>query len=211
MPTTIWELLEISGLIAIGFLFAVAFYESLSTRDVLVARATRFARRVSKRRWFAAMVYLLIVFVGVPLLVLVWTVILEIGLFFVGSVDRLANTAFVAVAVVGAARILSYIREKTSHELAKAIPLSFAFLFLTGGTLNLEAKVQQLAERPEGIALTDTMIIFLIGLEISLRLLTDGSHAALATMRRRRGIESDLGVWRTLRATLGGAPGRDGP
>lgn len=206
MPTSIWDLLQVSGLIAIGFLLAVAFYESLSTRDVLVARATRFARRVSSRGWFAAVAYLLTVFVVVPLLVIVWTAILEIGLFFVGSVDRLANTAFVAVAVVGAARILSYIREKTSHELAKAIPLSFAFLILTGGTLSLEAKVQRLAERPEGIALTDTMIIFLVALEISLRLLTDGSHAALATMRRRRGIDGDLGVWRTLRAALRGAP-----
>jgi hypothetical protein len=204
MPTTAWDLLQGSALIAIGFLFAVAFYESLSTRDVLVAHTMRLARRVSKRDSVAALAYLAVVFVGVPVLVLAWTAILEIGLFFVGSVDRLTNTAFVAVAVVGAARILAYIREKTSHELAKAIPLAFAFLILTGGSLNLEAKAARLVERPDGIALTGTMIAFLVVLEVGLRLSTDGSHAALAMMRRRRGIESDLGVWRTVRATLGG-------
>jgi hypothetical protein len=46
------------------------------------------------------------------------------------------------------------------------------------------------------------MIVFLVALEIGLRLLTDGSHLALASTRRRRGIESDRGIWRTLWAAL---------
>ena len=49
MPVTIEDLVLISGLIAVGFLVAVAFYESLSTRDVLVGRATRIARRITRR------------------------------------------------------------------------------------------------------------------------------------------------------------------
>jgi hypothetical protein len=47
MPVTIEDLVLISGLIAVGFLVAVAFYESLSTRDVLVGRAI--ARRITRR------------------------------------------------------------------------------------------------------------------------------------------------------------------
>lgn len=202
MPETVVELLVLSGAIAIGFLLAVAFYESLSTRDVLVARAMRLAHRATRRRWVIGATYLVTVAIGIPVLVLTWTVVLDFALFFVGSVDRVASASLVAVSVVGAARILAYVREKTAHELAKAIPLSFAFILLTGGALNLEEKLASVAERPEGAGLTDQMIAFLIVLEVGLRLVTDGSNALLATIRRRRGVESDLGMWRTIWAGI---------
>ena len=198
MTVTIEDLLLLSGLIAIGFLVAVAFYESLSTRDVLVRRSMRLARRISRRRWVAAIAYLLTVGVGIPVLVVLWTVMLGIALFFVGSVERESSIALIAVSVVAAARILAYVREKTAHELAKAIPLSFAFLLLTGGALNLEAKMALFADASFELATTDAMIPFLLALEIGLRLVTDASHAALSWIRGRRGIESDLGIWRTL-------------
>jgi hypothetical protein len=199
---TFTELLVLSSVIALGFLFAVAFYESLSTRDVLVRRTTRIARWIWSRRWFVGIVYLLTVGVGIPFLVVAWTVILELALTFVSSSDRLGNVALVAVAVVGAARILAYVRQKTSHELAKAVPLAFAFVLLTGGSVDWEDRILELTERQDIVGLSEEMILFLIGLEVGLRLLTDTSHAVLSWIRRRRGIDSDLGVWRTLAAAV---------
>ena len=199
---TFTELLLLSTVIAIGFLIAVAFYESLSTRDVLVRRMTRLARAISPRWWFVGLVYLATVIVGIPILVVLWTVILEIGLFVVGSADRLGNLALIAVAIVAAARILAYVRQKTSHELAKAIPLALAFVLLTGGAVRLEENLAILLENPDRSAFTEEMLAFLVILEIGLRLLTDTSHAVLGFVRRRRGIESDLGAWRTLGAAI---------
>lgn len=202
MPTTIGDLLLLTGVIAAGFLFAVAFYESLSTRDVLVARAMRTARGFSERRWFVGGVYVATVGVGIPILVVLWTVVLEAALVFVGSDERIDIVALIAVSVVGAVRILSYVRQKTAHELAKAIPLSFAFILLTGGSVDLLERLTLVSERPQGTELTSEMLWFLIALELGLRFLTDGSHAILATMRRRRGVASDLDVWRTLMAAV---------
>jgi len=199
---TVSDLFAMSVLIALGFLLAVAFYESLSTRDVLLRRTMRIARRSSSRRWLIGMVYAATVFLGIPILVVAWTVILEIGLVFVGSLDRLGNVSAIAVAVVAAARILAYIRERTSHELAKAIPLALAFVLLTGGTMRFEENLTRIVERPDGQALTEEMILFVVFLEIGLRLVTDGSHVVLGAIRSRRGIDSDLGVWRTLAAAV---------
>jgi hypothetical protein len=198
VASTLQDMLALSVVIALGFLLAVAFYESMSTRDVLVRRTTRLARRITHRRWARALVYAATVFVGIPLLVLLWTLALEIGLIFVGSIDRLGNVGVVAAAIVAAARILAYIREKTSHELAKAIPLALAFVLLTGGTLHVEENLTRILERPDDQSLTNEMVAFLLGLEIALRLLTDTSRTVLASIRERRGVESDLGVWRTL-------------
>ncbi len=197
MSDEVAELLSFSVLIAVGFLFAVAFYESMCKRDVAVARTMRLARRVSPRPWVAGFAYVASVGVGIPILVIAWTVVLELALLVVGSVDRIGNIALISAAVVAATRILAYVREKTSHELAKAIPLSLAFLLLTGGATRLDENLAAIAADPARSDLTAEMLTFLIGLEIGLRLLTDGSNAALASIRRRRGIDSDLGIWRT--------------
>ena len=190
------DLLLVSSAIAIGFLGAVAFYESLCSRDVLVARVMRSVRRRTSRRSSVALAYGLTVGVGIPILVIAWALLLELALLVVGSIDRLGNVAFVAVAVVAAARILAYIREKTSHELAKAIPLALMFVLLTGGAVNLPANLEAIVAEPDRSDITTTMIAFLVGLEIGLRLLTDGSHRALADFRRRRGLDERVGFWR---------------
>jgi len=202
---TTQDLLLLAILISIGFLIAVAFYESLSTRDVLVGRTMRIARRISRRRWWVGIFYLLAVGVGIPILVILWTVILEAGLLVVGSVDRLSTVAQVSVAVVAAARILAYVREKTSHELAKAVPLSFAFLLLTGGATNLDVKLQRLADQPDNVSLSTDMLVLLISLEIGLRILSDGTHAIMGAIRRRRGSSSTDGFWRSLAGIFGGS------
>jgi hypothetical protein len=195
---TLSRLVLLSGAIALGFLVAVAFYESLCYRDVLVGRTMRVARRLSGRPAVHGVAYGLAVGVGVPVLVVLWAVVLEFTLVVVGSVQRLGNVALIAAAIVAATRILAYIREKTAHELAKAIPLSLAILLLTGGTLYLDANLETLAERQELSDLTPAMVTFLVALEIGLRLVTDASHAILAAIRRRRGIDDHAGVWRTI-------------
>jgi hypothetical protein len=202
------DLLLLAITIALGFLLAVAFYESLSTRDVLVARTLRIAGRISRRRWFVGAAYILAVGIGVPVLVLVWATVLELALFVVGSVDRVDNVVQVSVAVVAAARILAYVREKTSHELAKAVPLSFAFLLLTGGAINLEQKLARLADRPDVVSMTTDMVVLLVSLEVGLRVLTDSTHAVMRAIRRRRGSDGTAGFWRTL---VGAASRTGGP
>lgn len=191
------DLLTASVAIALLFLVAVAFYESLSTRDVLVGRVMRSVRRATDRRWVIALAYGITVIVGIPLLVVVWTVVLEFVLVLIGSVERLGNVASVAVSIVAAARILAYIREKTSHELAKAIPLALTFILLTGGTLHFVENLASITDDPTRTNLTSEMVVFLIALEIGLRLLTDATRTWL-TIARGRGDGGGPGFWRTI-------------
>jgi hypothetical protein len=203
MPETFsfGDLAALTLVIAFGFFLAVAFYESLSTRDVLLARVMRLTKRFTSDPGVAAAAYAVTVFVLIPILVVVWATVLEILLFFVGSVDIVDSVGVIAVSVVGAARVLAYVREKTSHELAKAIPLALGFVLLTGEPLELEEKVARLQDG-ELASPADEMLLFLIVLELGLRIVTDGSHALLAWSRRRRGIDSNAGVWRTIWAEI---------
>ncbi len=191
------DLLLLTIVVALGFFFAVAFYESLSTRDVLIARIQRWSRRLSARPVVTAATYGLTVFIGIPVLVALWSTVLAIILIFVGSVDMISDVGLIAVVVVGAARILAYVREKTSHELAKAIPLALGFLLLTGGALDLEAKIERI-EQNDGTQVTPAMLTFLIVLEVALRLMSDATNWLMRSYRQRHGIKSDAGFWATL-------------
>jgi hypothetical protein len=184
VSSTIQDLLLLTIAIAIGFLLAVAFYESMATRDVLVARVQRMTRRLSRRRWVPAISYLVTVFIGIPILVLLWTVVLLVALLIVGSDDLLDDAGLVAVAIVGASRVLAYVREKSAHELAKAIPLALLFLLMTGASVDIDQRMAAAAERG-GADITAEMLEFLVALEILLRLATDTSRVAVRAWQRR--------------------------
>jgi hypothetical protein len=184
VSSTIQDLLLLTIAIAIGFLLAVAFYESMATRDVLVARVQRMTRRLSRRRWVPAISYLVTVFIGIPILVLLWTVVLLVALLIVGSDDLLDDAGLVAVAIVGASRVLAYVREKSAHELAKAIPLALLFLLMTGASVEIDQRMAAAAERG-GADITAEMLEFLVALEILLRLATDTSRVAVRAWQRR--------------------------
>jgi hypothetical protein len=202
MTPTPENLLALVVIIALGFLIAVAFYESLSERDVVLARAMRVVRRLTVRPWIHVLAYVACVLVVIPLLIVVWVIVLELAFFLVGSVGSIKDAGLIAAAIVGAARVLAYIRQRTSHELAKAVPLSLAVFIITGGSLNLEQKAATLAANPRAGTVTIEMLLVLVAIEVGLRVATDGSNAALAEVRRRRGSENDAGIWETVRTRI---------
>lgn len=179
------DLAALTATIAAGFFLAVAFYESLSTRDVLVGRTAKVVRRVTRNRVVIGTVYVVTVVVFIPVLVALWAIVLEVALGIVTSLDRV-GVAEGAVAIVAAARVLAYIREKTSHELAKAIPLALAFAVLIGGLSQIEENLRVIVDEPLRSELTIEMIAFLVAIEIGLRLANDAIRALVGAVNRRR-------------------------
>jgi hypothetical protein len=171
--------------IAVVFFLAVAFYESLSTRDVLVAPAGRLVRRFTDNRFVAGVAYLNTVFAFTPILVALWAIVLEAALVAFGTPDPL-SAAESAVAIVAAARLLAYVRQKTSRELAKLIPLALALTLLIGGVSQLEDNLQGIMDDQFRTDLTVEMIIFLVALEIGLRLATDAIRRVVGVVAARR-------------------------
>lgn len=207
MPTDSLDLLALILAVALAYMVLVGFYESLSTRDLLVDRLRRrFPDGLGSRP--ARVGYLAVVAGVIPTLLVIWTLGLWVGIVLVDSVDSTRDAAVVAVAVVGAARVLAYANGRASHELAKAVPLALSFLLLTGGSLRLDEKLTRL-QQGDVAPLTFEMLGLLVVLELGMRAANDGSHAFLAARRRKLGIEDrdGWGVWRTLRALLGGSGG----
>ena len=177
--------------IAVVFLLAVAFYESLASRDVLVAGATRLGTRLTSSRFGGGAAYLVTVFLFIPVLVALWAIVLEAALVLVGTPNPLGR-AESAVAIVAAARILAYVREKTSHELAKLIPLALALSLLIGGFAQFEDNIRSLLDIRYESDLTVELITYLVVLEIALRLVNDAIRGAVKAVSTRRQRSSDV-------------------
>jgi hypothetical protein len=179
----IQELAILTAVIAVGFFLAVGFYESMATRDVLLTQTAAFTRRITRNPAALAVTHGLTVLVAIPILVVVWALVLEAALAIVVSPDN-TQTAETAIATVAAARLLAYVRQKTSHELAKAIPLALALSLLLGGLPRIEDNLEIITAERYQSDLTITMLVFLLALEAGLRVLSDLVTAAAAMIRR---------------------------
>lgn len=179
----IQELAILTAVIAVGFFLAVGFYESMATRDVLLTQTAAFTRRITRNPAALAVTHGLTVLVAIPILVVVWALVLEAALAIVVSPDN-TQTAETAIAIVAAARLLAYVRQKTSHELAKAIPLALALSLLLGGLPRIEDNLEIITAERYQSDLTITMLVFLLALEAGLRVLSDLVTAAAAMIRR---------------------------
>ena len=75
-------------------------------------------------------------------------------------------------------------RQKTAHELSKAIPLALALSLLLGGLPRIEDNLQTFTDGTYRSGITIEMLTFLLALEIALRIVTDLTRASATAIRR---------------------------
>lgn len=125
--------------------------------------------------------HLLTIVIAAPVLVVMWALVLEAALTAIGSPDNTA-IAETAVAAVAAARLLAYLRQKTAHELSKAIPLALSLLL--GGLPRIEDNLQTFTDGTCQSGITIEMLTFLLALEIALRVVNDLTRTSATVIRR---------------------------
>jgi hypothetical protein len=181
--TTVEHLILVTLVTVVGMVSAVAFYRSLSAPDPLV----RVRRFIGSRRWprtFRVVAQVVVGLVVAVVLVFLWISAINITLFFVLPLERVAELALLSYVIVAASRILTFLSPSSARELAKTVPLALVVLILIGEPLTgatLVAKAEQLEEAiPDETAL----MLSLIGLEFVLQFLWGLRSGAVATDRR---------------------------
>jgi hypothetical protein len=179
---TVEHLILVTLVTVIGMVSAVAFYRSLSAPDPLV----RVRRFIGRRRWPRSVRLVTEVVVGLVVavvLVFLWVSAINVTLFFVLPIERVAELALLSYVIVAASRVLTFLTPSGGRELAKTVPLALVVLILIGEPLTeatLAAKAQQLDEAiPDETAL----MLSLIGLELVLQSLWRLRSRAVANDR----------------------------
>ena len=164
------DLALLASLIALAVSGSVIFYHSLSERDALTGRVRRMVTGRSWRPRSQLAAELVAGVVAAPLLVVVWTTVIDIALFFILPLERVSELVLLPYTIIAACRLLAYAHPVAAHELAKTLPLAFVVLLLVGQPLGADSILAKAALVDEQLADDSVLLVGVIALELALRL-----------------------------------------
>jgi len=154
-------------------IFIFNFYRFLAKKDIIELNLRQYS--VSEypvlRGFFSFFLYILEYIVLVPIFIFFWFSILGICLTFLSKNTELTTILLIAMAVVGAVRVVSYYNEDLSKDLAKMLPFSLlGVLLIDISSFNV---IESYAVLLTTLTLWHTLVyylVFIVTLEFNLRI-----------------------------------------
>jgi len=128
------------AIIVIICLFILKFCNSISKRNLVSLNLRRYntSNHPMFRKIVALIFYLIEYIIVTPLLILLWFAAMAFVLLIVSSGRPTAEILFIAVAFIGAIRVLAYYKSKIARSVAELFPFTaLAIYVLTPGSVNL--------------------------------------------------------------------------
>lgn len=203
---TVDEALDLLGPVAVYVLgmsvyalFVFRFYRFVATRDMFALDMSKYEQ--VKLRWARSIVHVVLYVVKYiilfPVFAFFWFAVLTAILTFLAKDRTFSETLLMALAIVSAIRITSYVDEDLSKDLAKILPFAILAVFLIDASFfTVSESLEALKEAGDYVKDILYYLLFLVALEFVLRMLRGG----LVSMRvlderaeRRRQALADSG------------------
>jgi hypothetical protein len=123
-------------------------------------------------KFIASLFYFLEYLIISPIVIFISFTIFTLLLIFLNEGLEIGGILLVSAAIIGAIRVASYHKEDVSRELAKFLPLTLLTISLLNplSIFSFEKVLNQLNEIPDFLSQITSYLLFIIGLEIILRL-----------------------------------------
>ncbi len=160
-------------LISLYGIFIWKFYRFLATRDLFKLDLNKYnnLKKAGFRKTFEIFAFFIKFLILFPIIIFFWFAILAIFLMLLSESENVGQIILVAISVVGAVRLTSYISEDLSKDLAKMFPFTLLGVFLLNPNFFLISKfVIKLSQIPEFILHIPFYLIFIFALELIMRL-----------------------------------------
>ena len=162
---------------AVYALFVFRFYRFVATRDMFALDLSRYEE--VRFRWARSIVqvvlYLVKYVIVFPVFAFFWFAVLTAILAFLSKDRTFADTLLMALAIVSAIRITSYIDEDLSKDLAKILPFAVLAVFLIDASFfTVSESLEELKQASDYAANIFYYLLFLVALEFVLRLVRGG-------------------------------------
>jgi hypothetical protein len=163
----------IAIMIALYGIFIWFFYRFLAKRDVLKLDLAKYNvyKHPAAIKLLAIVFYILEFMIISPLAIFFWFATLSIFLIVLAKGVEVGTVILICAGLISAIRITSYFNEDLSKDLAKLIPLTLlGVVILTPGFLDISTSLNRILEIPLFFKDALYYLLFIIGLEIILRL-----------------------------------------
>lgn len=164
-----------SLLIVVYALFTWKFSRSLAKRDLLELNLFQYNKSEHRKfkKALATLLYLLEYIIILPFIVFFWFAVLAIIILLASQEQTAIQVLMLTGAVVASVRIVSYYDEELSKDIAKLLPLTLLAVFITKSSFfNFDSVLDGLTQLPSFFTNVFYFLIFIIGLEIVLRIIT---------------------------------------
>lgn len=160
-------------LIVAYLLFVWKFHKFLAKRDILDLNLAKYntSKDPLKNKINAFLLYVLEYIVIVPVMVFFLFFVLAVFLLVLSKSNSVGQILLISAAVIAATRIISYIKEEVSQELAKMLPLTLLLIFvLEPDSFNLNLIFERIAQIPSLFENIIIFLVFIITIELIMRL-----------------------------------------
>lgn len=154
-------------------IFVWKFYRFISRKDILRLNLNKYntSDHPILYKLIAVGFYIIEYIIILPFLIFFWFTVFVIFILILSDIP-LQTILLVSGVIIAAIRMTSYYEEELSKDLAKALPFTLLVVFLTSsGFFSIEKIFTQIKEIPNLIGHIYSYLIFIIGLEIILRVL----------------------------------------
>lgn len=163
----------IALLILIYAVFIWKFYRWIATKNLLELNLNKYnkSKHPTGAKMLAGAFYLLEYIVILPFLIFFWFLIFTLFLLLLTENLPVNTLLIISATVIAAIRMTAYYNEDLSKDLAKLVPFTLLGVSLINPTFfNVGRIISQLSEIPQFISHIVSYLIFIVALEIVLRI-----------------------------------------
>jgi len=162
-----------SLLIVIYAIFIWKFYRWIAKKDILKLNLDRFntSEHPIISKITGGILYFVEYLIILPFVVFLWFGVFTIFLMLLTKSLELKTLLVIAVTVVVAIRMTAYYKEDLARDLAKIIPLTLLAVAITQGLFDFEKVINQIQILPNFFSDIWVYLIFIIAVELFLRVL----------------------------------------
>ncbi|MFA5856967.1 MAG: hypothetical protein WC867_06410 [Candidatus Pacearchaeota archaeon] len=162
-------------LISFYGIFVWKFHRLMARKDLLELNLQKYNQtdKISLNKLVEILFFLLEYIIILPFLIFFWFVFLSLFLLLMTKTQTMSQIILLSASVVGAVRVTSYLSEDVSREIAKMLPFTLlALILIDPQTYLFSDFVLKLGEIPSLISNIYNYLIFILAIEITLRVLS---------------------------------------
>jgi hypothetical protein len=167
--------LVLAATLTIASLFIFKFYKSLSKRNLISLNLYKYntSEHPIASKLFAMLFYLLEYLFAIPFIIMLWFAGIAIFILLIGSESLTVDyILWISAALIGAIRILAYVRPEVATDLAKLFPFTtLSFLLLSAGQFNLDVLLANLQAIPSLFSHILSFILVILVIEVFMRII----------------------------------------
>jgi hypothetical protein len=159
-------------LISVYAIFVFEFCRFFSHKNIIKLNLSKYntSTEPGKKKFYAALFYLLEYIIILPILVFFWFVVLSLMFLFLSEGQPISQILLISAAVIGAVRVTSYFNQNLSSDLAKLFPFTVLIIFLfSSNILEFPSVIGKLTGAKDLLPQIFLYLFFVVCFEIFIR------------------------------------------